>query len=189
MAAGAAECDGRPELRAAARAFSHEGTAAVTAELVARAVAVAAAQAQLIRIRLGQRPGSIFQLQTDVPDIAGSVVELALQAATHHRSQRRWHVARQAIEVRVALENCSHGVGRCVVGIETTAGQHLEEHAAERPDVSTRVDITAANLFGAHIRRRSEDLVSSRNPACFRLAVHRHGVAASRAQNRNAEVE
>ena len=37
------------------------------------------------------------------------------------------------------------------------ARQHLEQHAAERPDVRALVHRLAARLLGAHVRRRAED--------------------------------
>ena len=37
------------------------------------------------------------------------------------------------------------------------AGQHLVQHAAERPDVRAPVHRLAARLLGAHVRRRAED--------------------------------
>ena len=37
------------------------------------------------------------------------------------------------------------------------AGQHLEQHAAERPDVRALVDRLPASLLGAHVGRRPEN--------------------------------
>ena len=44
------------------------------------------------------------------------------------------------------------------------AGQHLVEHAAERPDVGAPVDRFAARLLGAHVGGRAEDH-AGRSPA------------------------
>ena len=43
------------------------------------------------------------------------------------------------------------------VSNDCAAGQHLVEHAAERPDVGAPIDRLAARLFGAHVAGRAEN--------------------------------
>ena len=56
----------------------------------------------------------------------------------------------------------ARGSRRCVsetrlAGERRPAGQHLVEHAAERPDVGPLVDRLAARLLGAHVGRGAEE--------------------------------
>ena len=58
--------------------------------------------------------------------------------------------------VGIALENPGETVRRGRRQRTPPTRQHLEQHAAERPDIGPFVD-RAARLFGAHVRRRAED--------------------------------
>ena len=42
-------------------------------------------------------------------------------------------------------------------GNASAAGEHLVQHAAERPDVRPLVDRLPARLLRAHVRRRAQD--------------------------------
>src|SRR5262245_36387095 len=65
----------------------------------------------------------------------------------------RW----QGGPVGLALQNADERVGDCLALERKASGQHLEEHAAKRPDVRALVDCLTARLLRAHVRRRSED--------------------------------
>ena len=104
-----------------------------------------------------------------------------LQTLPQQVLQLRGRCFRQRAPVRFLLENPANGVRRRISGKCLPARHHLEQHAAERPHVGTRVDLLPARLFGTHVRRRPEDgpdaafrppcvgggkaLVSGRSPA------------------------
>ena len=61
----------------------------------------------------------------------------------------RREILREQREIRIALQDLGER-RRQVVGVERApAGQHLEQHAAERPDVGAPVDGLAARLLRA----------------------------------------
>src|SRR5882672_4547140 len=64
---------------------------------------------------------------------------------------------RKGIHVGIAAEDCSDNVGDCFVAKGLMAGQHFEQNTSESPDVGSLVDGLAARLFGAHIRRSSDN--------------------------------
>ena len=53
-------------------------------------------------------------------------------------------------------------------------GQHLKQHASERPDIGALVDRQASRLLRAHVRGRSEDHAGFRLPAL----AHGDGISA-----------
>ena len=59
--------------------------------------------------------------------------------------------------VGFAAQDGGDGVGDCLTGEELPRGEHLVEHAAEGPDVTSLVDGLSASLFGAHIGGGAED--------------------------------
>ena len=112
------------------------------------------------------------------------------ESLRRHRSSSlrttRW-VARQRDPVGIPLEDADEGVGHRVALEWTAAGQHLVEHAPERPDVGSVVDRLTARLLRTHIRRRAEH-------ASVRRAVERAGASEwhrglLRDRFRQAEVE
>ena len=53
--------------------------------------------------------------------------------------------------------NAAKDIGHVVTCERTLAGQHFEQHAAERPDVGALVDRLAARLLGTHVGGGAED--------------------------------
>ena len=68
--------------------------------------------------------------------------------------------------IGLAFKNADERVGDRVAVERAPARQHLEQHAAERPDVGALVDRLPARLLGAHVGRRAEN-------AALRRAVER----------------
>ena len=69
----------------------------------------------------------------------------------------RRSAGRQARPVDLVLEHVGEHVGDQLAGEEPGAGEHLEQHDAERPDVGTPVDRLAARLLGRHVGGGAED--------------------------------
>ena len=81
------------------------------------------------------------------------LLEAAAQQIADAARRRR----RQRLPVDVALEHVRERVRDGLLGERRAARQHLEQDAAERPDVGALVERPAARLFRAHVRRRAED--------------------------------
>ena len=64
---------------------------------------------------------------------------------------------REGRPVGLALENLSNRVGHRLAGKRDASGQHLVEHAAERPDVGAFVDRFPARLLRAHVGRGARE--------------------------------
>ena len=63
---------------------------------------------------------------------------------------------RERRPVGLRLDHVGEHLGDAVARERRRAGQHLVEHAAERPDVAALVDRPSARLLGAHVRRGAE---------------------------------
>jgi hypothetical protein len=56
---------------------------------------------------------------------------------------------------------------------QSRACQHLEEHDAKRPDIGAFVGLSPPCLFGAHVRRGSEDDTGGRGLCSQGWRIHR----------------
>ncbi len=78
---------------------------------------------------------------------------------------------RDSLEVRLFLDHGGQNI-RCGLTLEGRfARKHLEQHAAECPDVGPLIDCLAAGLLGRHISGGAEDdsRASGRNRYCRRV--------------------
>ena len=78
------------------------------------------------------------------------------QAPSQQLSKQVRRAGRQQGLGRVAFENRGQCVSDRIGGEGRAAGEHFEEHAAERPDVCPAVDRLAPRLLRAHVGRRAE---------------------------------
>jgi hypothetical protein len=60
--------------------------------------------------------------------------------------------------------------GACVAAEGPAAGDHFEHHDAEGENVRSRVDLTAFDLFGCHVRKRSDRRLASCGPRRLRFS-------------------
>ena len=101
--------------------------------------------------------------------------------------------AGSAVPVGLALEDCGQRSCRDRLAARTpAAGQHLEQHAAERPDVRALVDGQPARLFGTHVGGGAEDdaLARAAAPSIVGDCEGRRAIASCRSSSlRQPEVE
>src|SRR4029079_15607225 len=64
---------------------------------------------------------------------------------------------RQEVPLRLLLQDGRENVRDRLAVEGGSAGEELEEHAAERPDIRALVDGAAARLLGTHVGRAAED--------------------------------
>jgi len=84
-------------------------------------------------------------------------MSILLETASCEGSNRWRHIGRQGVPVRFTLEDARQDVGGIVALERPCAGQHLEEDAAEGPDVAAFVCGTPFRLLGAHVGGRAEN--------------------------------
>ncbi len=105
------------------------------------------------------------RLRDDAPPVAGAT---GRHGSTPEASGSSWSraspmsrrqpphfgrdVRRQRLPGRFLADHRHNRVGHIVAGKGSRAGQHLEQHAPEGPDVGTLVDRFAARLLGRHVR-------------------------------------
>ena len=86
-------------------------------------------------------------------DIAQAPLRILLETSLDQPLERRRH----ATEIRSILDDRRNRVGHVVAGEGSSAGDHLVQHAAERPDVGALVDTLARAPVRAPCRRRSRE--------------------------------
>ena len=107
----------------------------------------------------------LIERVTRFADVAQARLRILRQEPLEQATQRRRRRRRQQRPVRLALEHAREDVGDVVAGEQALAGEHLEQHDAERPDVGALVDGPAARLLGRHVGRGAEDHAHLRPPA------------------------
>jgi hypothetical protein len=79
-------------------------------------------------------------------------LETLLEQTTHAAWQTGWQTA----PIRIALDNAGDDA-RVRIAVENALpAEHFEQHAAESPDIGAPVDLAAARLLRAHVRRRAD---------------------------------
>jgi hypothetical protein len=135
------------------------------------------------------RPLRVDEFETHVADVSPPTRRIFLQATGEHTAHVRRRRGRQPAPVGLARENRCDGVGGRRAGKGEPAGDHLEEHAAERPDVRTLVDGLTARLLGAHIAGRAHDRACVEVAGHDRRQVRLLAIRPGRERLRQAEVE
>ena len=80
-----------------------------------------------------------------------------LQTSLEQQANPRRRVGRKRPPVWLAAKNGGDGVRQVFAGKRPLAGQHLVEHAPERPDVAALVGGPTPRLLWAHVGRGAED--------------------------------
>ena len=98
----------------------------------------------------------------DVADVSQPLLRILGEAAEQQPSNGGGRRGGQGRPVGLALENLRDRVRDGLTGKREAAGQHLVEHAAERPDVGALVDALTARLLRAHVGGGAEDRAVAR---------------------------
>ena len=112
------------------------------------------------------------ELEAGICDVAKAARGILLQASAYQAREGKRRLPKPA-PVRIAFENCRQGVGRRGTAERLTTGEHLVEHASERPDVRSLVDRQTASLLGTHVRRRAEHHSAARRQPRYRRRIRR----------------
>ena len=102
----------------------------------------------------GARP---LQVVAGVRDVAQALAWVALEAAPEHVANRGWRPCGEAAPVDLAREDGGENVRDRLAVEQPLAGQHLEQHDTEGPDVGALVDRLAPRLLGRHVGGGAED--------------------------------
>jgi hypothetical protein len=108
-----------------------------------------------IRQRLGD-------LESRVRDLSVTVGRILLEAALEHEPHAGVQSRRQPAPLRLAGDERRNNVGHAPPGPRLTACQHLEQNAAEGPDIRLLRRHFAARLFGGHVARRPQNHAGAR---------------------------
>ena len=99
----------------------------------------------------------LLEQDAGLADVAQAFLDVALEAAAKQARHGRRRRRRQQVPVEVRAQ---HGRQRVRDGLaleQALAGEHLEQHDAEGPDVGALVGRPPARLLGAHVGRGAED--------------------------------
>ena len=121
-----------------------------------------------------------------VADVAESPLRVLLETAREQMENARGNARGNSDHSRFRVRIAARKSETVVAGEGLPPGQHLEEHAAERPDVRPLVDRLTARLLGTHVGGGTEDDARRRVPSPdivgeFASVSRRHGVAPSTA--------
>ena len=92
-----------------------------------------------------------------VADVLQAALQLLLQASMQQADDGRRSRFRQSLPCRLTFQDSGDRVGGRLTSESRAARQHLEEEAAERPDVGPLVNREASGLLRAHVGRRADD--------------------------------
>ena len=104
----------------------------------------------------GRRRDRLVNRQPGTSRRIATSLTILFQAPSQQLTNLDRRAGRQHRVVRLAFENRGEGVGDGVGGKGRAAGEHFEEHAAERPDIGPAVQRLAPRLLRAHVGRRAE---------------------------------
>ena len=89
--------------------------------------------------------------------IVQPMVRVLVQAAAKQPANRRRNIGGELVEVGIGLEDRREGIGHGLTLEHALSRQHLEQHAAERPDVGSSIGGFAPGLLRAHVAGRTEN--------------------------------
>ena len=135
----------------------------------------------------GQR---LLQFEQRITDVAQPVGGVLLQTPAQQPRHRGRRIGRQSRPIRLSCEDGRQRIGEGRGRERRAAGEHVVQHASERPDIGTAIDLPSARLFGAHIRCGSEDDARGRAvPGQRRRGCARIGGGADRQRLGKTEVQ
>ena len=109
-----------------------------------------------MRLRLGVLL-QVDELDAGVADVLQARARIPAQAPPDQPRDGARDIRAQRAPVRLVPQegggDLRHGASR----EHRPAGQHLVEHAAERPDVRPRIDVPARHLLRAHVASGADD--------------------------------
>ena len=101
--------------------------------------------------------GLLVQREPRFADVPQPAPRVALEAARKQPPHRKGRRVRQAVKADGLLDHRGQDVRDRLAVEELLAGEHLEEHDPESPDVGAPVDGLPARLLGRHVGGRAED--------------------------------
>src|SRR5688500_18445683 len=99
----------------------------------------------------------LYEVTTRVANVAQALSRILLETLPQQAADISRRGVRQRLPVRLAFEDPRHRVGHGIAREDGAAGEYLEQHATERPDVRPLVHHLAPRLLRAHVGRRPED--------------------------------
>jgi hypothetical protein len=103
-----------------------------------------------------RRTGAIEQLEAGIARITHALARVLLQAVVQETARCVRCGRRQRAPIGLASDHRRQRVAEVVAGEGALAGEHLVDHATERPEVGAPVDRHPASLFRRHVGRRPE---------------------------------
>ena len=104
-----------------------------------------------------ERVRGIVELQSRIADVLEPEPSILLQAARQQPANLDRRVGRKPRHRRIRFHDRRQRFGDIVAAERAHAGQHLEEHAAKRPDVGAAIDDAPTRLFRRHVSGGAED--------------------------------
>ena len=98
-----------------------------------------------------------LEIKASVGEVAQPALQILGQTSFQQPADAVGRGLRQAAPLWLTTENGRHRVGDRVTSERPLTGEHLEEHAAERPHVSPPVHGQAARLLGRHVCGGAKD--------------------------------
>ena len=132
----------------------------------------------------------LLQFEQRITDVAQPVRGVLLQTPAQQPRHRRRRIRRQSRPIRLSCEDGRQRIGEGRGRERRAAGEHVVQHASERPDIGPAIDLPSARLFRAHVRCGSEDDARGRAvPGQRRRGSARIGGGAHRQRLGKTEVQ
>ena len=100
-----------------------------------------------------------------------TLLQQSIERAAGDDGQSRLRVREIAQRRRIAAEDRGDDTRVARALERAPAGDHLEQHGAEREDVAARVDVAIFELLGRHVVQGAEDRALSSQRRCARVVV------------------
>ena len=130
-----------------------------------------AANGRRPRHAAGRRLEGALHRQAHIGDVVKPLAEILLQATLDAHPKRRRRVGGKRAPVRLHRDHVGQQIGGAIARECRSAGQHLVQHAAERPDVAALVDGPSPRLLGAHVRGGAEQSAVLCDPSGLRCGI------------------
>src|SRR5215467_124790 len=98
-----------------------------------------------------------FEFDARVSNVMQPLPWVLRQAAMQNMTHRPGCTIRQGRPFRIGLEYCGERIGHILVPEGAPSREHLEQHAAKRPDVAPLVGWPRLGLLWCHVRRGAEN--------------------------------
>ena len=117
----------------------------------------------------------VDELDACVADVLQACARIPAQAPPDQARDGARDIGAQRAPVRLVSQEGGGHLGHGAPREHRPAGQHLEQHAPERPDVRPRIDVPARHLLRAHVAGGADDEadLGDRLDGLLRVALHR----------------